>query len=197
MILHMKCNLNSFFAGLNSLMYPIKLKYFLVVQPLLLVGVMEFELTTCKWASIHRTETTARVYGAIVEWAQVLSGSIHPAMGNVGSLKKTPLEGCMQVQLFAMFLIGYIIPIGIIWRLEKRIWRSFLNSDSSLLAWPGGPPAYAITLALEELRDEEMRGARTEKASIRWVAVVLITSVLLWKAADMVSGSKFLLMQLQ
>lgn len=175
--------------SLDALMYRIKLRNFILVQPLLLAAIADFDLDICRWAAIHRPEPTERVYAAIVEVFRVVAGSIHPAIGSARQSKRNPVEACEQVQLFAMFFLGYIIPSMLIWRLEKQTWKSFLVTDARLLAWPGGPSVSAIDEALEELRDEERCKVRSEKPGVRLVAVVVIASVFLWKVVELVVGS--------
>ena len=172
-------------------MYRIKIRNFCLIQPLLLAGIIDFELSICNWAAEHRPESTAHVYTTMVEWFRVVAGGFHPfnVINNGRTQKMDPLQACKQVHLFCIFFVGYIFPSMVIWRLEKQVWRSFLASDAEEVAWPGGPSIEAIAQGLHELRVEEQRKVRTEKAGVRLVAVVIIASVFLWITLDMLVTS--------
>ena len=200
---------------LNALMYRIRIDYFIVAIPfILLLGVGD-EVELCERAASMHTGTAGVAYGYAVEFGRLASASLRPILPSSSS--STPMHtytansstcttessssnstvariasDCRLLHFYLLMLGGWLLPIYFILRLEHQVWYEYLNEDPANISWPGGPGVEEIAEGVEELRRQEERKRRLREAGSDWRMWLffLVSAGVLWRLLDGVVNSE-------
>ncbi|KAL4539510.1 hypothetical protein Ndes2437B_g02119 [Nannochloris sp. 'desiccata'] len=175
--------------SLNVLMYRLRIKTFLLAQPLILAMVIPFELGICNFLGAAHPNLTKHVYGSIGQYGRLVFATAHPVFllfdqGRDLTSPPHPVAVCRQVHLFLVIFFGYLLPGIIIWRLEKESWRYFLTLRGEQVVWPGSPEPAQLTQALSVLEEDQRAEAESESSGVRVVVLVLLGAALLWRTLE-------------
>ena len=66
--------------SVNPLMYRMQLRNFLLLQPVMLLLSLPFELDACNWAAEQRPKIAATTFGGLARWGRVLMGGGTPQL---------------------------------------------------------------------------------------------------------------------
>lgn len=170
-------------------MYRLRIKTFLLAQPLILAMVIPFELGICNFLGAAHPNLTKHVYGSIGQYGRLVFATAHPVFllfdqGRDLTSPPHPVAVCRQVHLFLVIFFGYLLPGIIIWRLEKESWRYFLTLRGEQVVWPGSPEPAQLTQALSVLEEDQRAEAESESSGVRVVVLVLLGAALLWRTLE-------------
>eukprot|EP00887_Chlorella_sp_A99_P000052 scaffold16.g52.t1 len=130
---------------LNALVYRLRLRYFLVLQPLSLLASLRLEARLCADACAA-FPAAAPAFSALAEAARVVLSLPAPlplhlaANGGGGGGGGAPLAACVKLHAFLLGALAFAVPVGVLFLLEQDSRRKFARLARRGGGRGSGPP---------------------------------------------------------
>jgi hypothetical protein len=165
----------------NMLVYRLKFRNFIIVQPLVLLASIPGERHVCKWAAYHHPGLAATAFNSMALWIRALLSSPQALSALGDAPANDALAACCKVHAFMTLVAALVIPGLVIWQLEQQMWRDFVQRPPASLAWPGGPSIEELTAAQAAQRSAQ---GRPLLFNGRLVAVGFVLAATAWLFLD-------------
>lgn len=112
--------------AIDALMYRIRFRSFLLLQPLKLAASLVLEQQLCANAcTVHPVE--ARTFASLVEAGRMVMGLTLALPQHLAANRQPlePLEACLKLQAFLLASLAFVVPAAVIYVLEQDSRRCF------------------------------------------------------------------------
>ena len=172
----------SWFCG-DMLVYRLKFKIYMIVQPVLLLLSWGAERDACATSAAEYPELTNGAFGAVAVFLRrILHSSVQ------GTLEDGPLATCCKVHAWLAIMIALVLPGAVIYYLEQQAWWEFTRADPTRLSWTGGPSRDEIRVVQRKLRLARKQSDDYYYHSGQWdgrtVAIGFVVTAVLWQLLD-------------
>lgn len=168
----------------DALVYRMKLRSFMVLQPLTLLLLTRNSLDCCRWVAEHHPRASRAAFGGVVTFLRVAMGGPSMVRATVeDAAAEDAYDACVRVDTLVAVVGALLLPALVIWWLEEMMMSDFARCDPVALTWPGGPSAERVARAQAGVKERE-RGRRQRLGPP--VGAGLMLTVLTWQLLEAV-----------
>lgn len=165
----------------NMLVYRMKFKLYIIVQPVILLLGWQSDCMACRASAREFPKLTSAAFGPLTTLLRTILQSSTRYEAAID-----PFMACIKVYAFLLIIISFLLPGFIIWYFERQTWRDFTRADPKTLTWEGGPSRGDIAAVQIKLR----RASKSNKSFYysgydgRIFGIGFVVLSILWQLID-------------